>query len=285
MYANLVSGKIVNAGNYTAYIEFKSSNKNYILPQNLVAQVEILPKPILLEFSEYTNLVEDGSVHPVTIRLLGTIEDDFEDYTVTYSASPIKAGIYKVTVNLNANSNYTILSSNSLTYEILTNNKTYVGDGVVINIKGGGFSSSASLNACDVDVSEFNQVLQESALIKKYDAFKLEIDGTNSNKEIDVTYKSGTSNINAKYIRVYEISNGHLLEVEFETIRNQLKFSANIDDKIIIIEQKDSVEMTSRYIYLIVILSVVSIIIMTLIIYKNIKSRKKIENFINIIDD
>ena len=92
-------------------------------------------------------------------------------------------------------------------------------------------------------------------------------------------------NINAKYIRVYKISNGHLLEVEFETIRNQLKFSANIDDKIIIIEQKDSVEMTSRYIYLIVILSVVSIIIMTLIIYKNIKSRKKIENFINIIDD
>ena len=244
-----------------------------------------MPKPILLEFSEYTNLVEDGSVHPVTIRLLGTIEDDFEDYTVTYSASPIKAGIYKVTVNLNANSNYTILSSNSLTYEILTNNKTYVGDGVVINIKGGGFSSSASLNACDVDVSEFNQVLQESASIKKYDAFKLEIDGTNSNKEIDVTYKSGTSNINAKYIRVYKISNGNLLEVEFETIRNQLKFSANIDDKIIIIEQKDSVEMTSRYIYLIVILSVVSIIIMTLIIYKNIKSRKKIENFINIIDD
>ena len=92
-------------------------------------------------------------------------------------------------------------------------------------------------------------------------------------------------NINAKYIRVYKISNGNLLEVEFETIRNQLKFSANIDDKIIIIEQKDSVEMTSRYIYLIVILSVVSIIIMTLIIYKNIKSRKKIENFINIIDD
>ena len=285
VYANLVSGKIVNAGNYTAYIEFKSSNKNYILPQNLVAQVEILPKPILLEFSEYTNLVEDGSVHPVTIRLLGTIEDDFEDYTVTYSASPIKAGIYKVTVNLNANSNYTILSSNSLTYEILTNNKTYVGDGVVINIKGDGFSSSASLNACDVDVSEFDQILQESASIKKYDAFKLEIDGTNSNKEIDVTYKSGTSNINAKYIRVYKISNGNLLEVEFETIRNQLKFSANIDDKIIIIEQKDSVEMTSRYIYLIVILSVVSIIIMTLIIYKNIKSRKKIENFINIIDD
>lgn len=285
VYANLVSGKIINAGTYTAYIEFKSSNKNYYLPNNMVAQVVILPKPVLLEFSNYTNLVEDGSVHPVTIRLLGTIEDDFDDYTVTYSASPVKAGIYTVTVNLNANSNYTILSSNSLTYEILTNNKTYVGDGVVISIKGSGFSSSANLNASDVDVSEFNQVLQESGSIKKYDAFKLEIDGTNTSKEIDVTYKSGTSNLNAKYIRVYKISNGCLHEVEFETVRNQLKFSANIDDKIIIIEQKDSVEMTSGYIYIIAILSVVSILIMTLIIYKNIKSRKKVKNFINIIND
>lgn len=278
----MVASKMINAGTYTCFIEFKNHNSNYITPEKLTCTVTIFKKQILIDFSGYSGLVEDGLRKNIGVSFIGLIEDKFDDYQVAYSDTPIKSGVYTITVSLNQNCNYTLLNSNVLEFEILTGIKSYLDKDFEIKIRGEGFSHESNIQVDDLNKSYVQGVLDSMGVnTKDYDAFKLGVKGDTSKQEISVSYKVHNRTLNSKYIRIFRSNSDSLQEIDFQAVNNTLKFSANVDDSIVIVYEKDNIETNVPIIIAITILSLFSITSILYLVVVFQKRKKTVTKFID----
>ena len=278
---NIVTKKVINVGEYVSYVDFIVVNQNYKTPERLVAYSKVLPKPILVEFSGYKNLVEDGTRHDVSVNFIGLVENNFDDYKIIYSAEPVVAGEYTVKVELNENSNYVILGTNSLNFEILTSEKTYINQDLEILIKGDGFSTTSNIVLLQNEKIE-EKLLGAGIVPKEYSAFKLEMNDVENRKEVSISLKPNTINIaNSKSIKVYKISNNEFTEIDFELKNNKINFVANLGDEIVVVEEKGEMEKNQLLIAVVILSALVSIGVVVFVILKRKPKKKKVDYFID----
>lgn len=280
--ANIVSNKVINVGEYISYVEFLVVNPNYKTPERLVAYSKVLPKPILVEFSNYKNLVADGTRHDISVNFVGLVDNNFDDYKLIYSAEPVLAGEYTVKVELNENSNYVILGANTLNFEILTSEKTYIDQDLEILIKGDGFSTTSNIVLLQNEKIE-EKLLGAGIVPKEYSAFKLEMNDVENRKEVSISLKPNTINTaNSKSIKVYKISNNELTEIDFELKNNKINFVANLGDEIVVVEEKGEMEKNKLLIAIIIFSAFVSIEIIVFVAFKKRHKKAKTDIFVNI---
>ncbi len=281
---NIVKQSMINVGEYVVYAEFSVINPNYIAPNRLKAEVVILPRPILIEFSNYTNILEDGQTHEINVNFIGLVDENFQGYKIIYNKTPIIAGQYIAKVELNENSNYVIYGVDTLTFEILTDTKTYINENLEITVKGDGFSESSKINleSINEDIIE-KEIYKINSNIKNFDCFKIKIDDEENQKDIKVSLKVNTLDLNnSDYIKVYTLKNGQLQEIDFVIDRNVLEFDAHINVEIVIIEENTFTE--NNLILIVSLLFICLISLITILVLINKYSNKRKKTTINFID-
>lgn len=235
---NFVMGSMVNVGEYVVYVDFTVANNNYNKPDRLTAKVTINKKPILVEFSGYTGLIEDGNRKDINVKFIGVVDKNFDGYKKIYSSEPISAGKYTLNIQLNDNSNYEILGVTSQDFEILTNTKSYKDGTFQVQILGEGFSENSEVNIVQTTNKLAENLQNEGMNIKNYQAFKIEMSNIDGVKNINVTLKTTSINLSKdKNIKLFKVLDGNLREVECKVYNNQLVFDANVGDEIIIVEE------------------------------------------------
>ena len=272
---NIIGGYKVNAGEYDVYCEFILSNFNYNLPNPLQTKLKINPRPILVTFADCSGIVADGSFKGVNVSFVGLVDNNFDGYTLNYSATPINAGTYTCTVDLKPNSNYVIINKNSITYQILTSTMSYTDPVYDVIVEGDGFSVDNSVTIIESNSADIEPTI--SAMhVKKYKAFEISVDDATMNEEIDVTIAIKAFAVeNVKYLKLYKLESGKLKEIEYIRDNGKLKFTANTNDQIILIEELTEVDKNQVWIYLIISLAMVAFMIMLSISIVYIMSKKK----------
>lgn len=272
---NIVGGNKTNAGEYDVYCEFALINSNYNLPSPMQTKFTINKRPILVTFANYTGLIADGTFKGVDVSFVGVIETNFDGYTLSYSNTPINAGIYSCTVELKPNSNYTILNNRTITYEILTSTMSYTDQLYDMIVEGDGFSADTTVSIVESNSADIEPKI--SAMhVKKYKAFEISVDDESMNEEIDVTLSIRAFSVeNVKYLKLYKLESGKLKEIDYVRDNGKLKFTANTNDQIILIEELTEVDKNQVWIYLIISLAIVSFMIMLSISIVYIMSKKR----------
>lgn len=278
---NLVMGTLINAGEYIVYVDFTVVNENYNKPDRITATVVINKKPVLLEFSGLTGLIEDGNKKDITVKFIGTIESDFDEYKKIYSQEPITAGVYTLTVNLNENSNYEILGVNTVKFEILTNSKSYKDDNFQMQIAGEGFSKSAEVSIIPAESNIDEKLQNEGVQSVNFQAFKIVMSDVDEAKNISVTLKTTSINLSSNNIKLFKIKDGDLHELACNVYNNQIVFEASIGDELVIVEEKVPVEINYPLIITLSGVILLAIISSTIVIIKKRKSKKQVDNFID----
>ncbi len=119
--ADNVTG-IRNVGEYDIVGINYTTNTNYVA--NMVAgsgenKLHVVPMPLTVEFYYYENLVYDGNLKNIAVRVFGTEESkDVIGLQIDYGNKPIRnAGKYTITASL-TNPNYKITNSSTLEFSI-----------------------------------------------------------------------------------------------------------------------------------------------------------------------
>lgn len=274
---NIVGGNKINVGEYEVICQFSLSNNNYILPSPICVTMTILRRPILVDFSNYSGLVADGNVKNIDVRLIGVVESNFDEYSVTYNKTPINAGFYTCDVKLNDNSNYEIIGKHTITFEILTDTKNYSDIEYDMVVEGGGFSADTNITIVDSNSEDVVETL-DNYHVKKYKAFEIYMDSEDGNQEVVVTLAIKSFAVeNVKYLKLYKLESGKLKEIEYTRDNGKLKFIANTNDQIILLEEMNQVDKNQVWIYVIVALAIVSFVCILSISIVYIISKKRIK--------
>lgn len=272
-YTLLNANNLVNVGSYDVVCKFNVTNRNYNIPSELEATLTIEPKPILVEFYNYDGLIEDDQIKSIDVRLVGVINNAFKGYYLSYDKQPQKAGKYVCTLVLK-DSNYVIIGSNKISFEILTNYKEYKDQVYDIILEGEGFSSETNVTIVD-DQSEDFVMMMNSHDVKKYKTFEIKVDGGVA-QDIDVTMSLKTFAVeNIKYLKLYKLESGKLKQIDYIIDSGTIKFSAMTNDQIVVLEERDLVERNLVMVYIIVTLAVVILMINISISIVYVMSKKK----------
>lgn len=278
---SVASKNIINVGEYIVYADFTVTNNNYNKPARISAKVKINPKPVLVEFSGYSLLVEDGTQKEIKVNFLNVLENDFDDYSLVYSSDPILAGKYTVRVVMNENSNYEIVGSDSLDFEIMSKSKTYIGSNISLQIDGDYFPASAEVSIGLVNQDDVSAKLNDLGVTPKTtQAFTIKMSDVDK-KEINVAIQKNSLQVSDfDNVKIYKLRDNELIEINYYLDANAIKFSAYVDDEIIIVEEKTFMEKNS-WIYILAI-SIAVLSIAAICLWKFLPRKKKqIEHFID----
>lgn len=272
-YTLIGASNLVNVGVYDVVCKFNVTNRNYNIPSDLEATLKIDPKPILVEFSNYTGLIEDGQPKTIDVKLIGVIDNSFKDYVLSYDKQPIKAGKYNCTIILK-NNNYIIVGSNKISFEILTNYKEYKDQVYDMILEGEGFSSETKVTIVDNESEDIVMMLNAYD-VKKYKTFEIKVDG-NDPQDIDVTMSLKSFAVeNIKYLKLYKLESGKLKQIDYTIDSGKIKFTAMTNDQIVVIEEMDIVERNQVIVYLIVAIAVIALMLNISIAIVYVMSKKK----------
>ena len=276
---NIVGGNLINVGEYVVYVDFTVVNNNYIAPDRLSAKVVINKKPILLQFSGYTGLIEDGKKKDINVEFLGVLESPFDGYTKIYSSEPINAGTYTLNVELTSKSNYYISGTSSISFEILTTSKSYINSNMQVKIESDGFSANSDITIENIEDDKINSQLKAIGVnFKSYNQFKILVDNADS-KDINVTLKTNTINLsNANRIKVYTLKDGNLEQIEHSIVSGQLVFNTTVGDEIVLVEEMEESNNTIWIVAIVASLVLIAGITAFTLIKR--KKRKQVDYFI-----
>ncbi|HHU43130.1 MAG TPA: leucine-rich repeat protein [Clostridiales bacterium] len=147
--------KGINVGEYQAKATFVYDEHNYHAIEDMTATLTIVRRDITVSFSDYEDLIYDGSVKSVGV-VLNNIPDEEEDLSpiITYNKEVLNPGRYTVTVTIN-NDNYNLVGKNSLDFILYLDkleNQDQVGNKDVI-----AFADKGFLPEADIDVVNLHQ--------------------------------------------------------------------------------------------------------------------------------
>lgn len=253
--ANISYPNIKNVGSYTAIVEF-SVNSNYIRPSNLQAEITINPRPVYVEFSGYEDIVANGEVKSISVRLSNVVNNEDVGYEVIYSSTPIEAGNYTCSVELNSNSNYYIVGNSSIDFVIKVDKKVYNNNDIMVEVTGEHFLADSEVKLESLEEKQVVNTLKSiNGNVKNYAMYKLVVDDENIGK-VTVAIKSNTLSVNqSSYLRVYKLIDGGLEEIAFEVSDGKIIFEALPNDQLVLIQEEN---LTNRNITMVVIVAIVS---------------------------
>lgn len=264
MTANIVCTEIKDVGVYSVYAEFVVDN-NHIKPSNMSAEIEILPKHVILEFKNYKDLIEDGNLKYIDVDFLGVIENDFNKYTMTYSAEPKLAGTYTVEVALLPYTNYILDGETTLTFYILSPTKIVESDDFYI-VATGGFLPNADISLESSEISKDSEILSDLDLnINKSTSLKFSL--TEISEPVTISLQGIDTN---KNIKLYRVSGNTLTLVDIEIKDNYLSFELNGNEEFLLIEENTT---SFGFIYLALIILLILLIISFIITYVILKKK------------
>lgn len=265
---------IKNVGTYTVVAEF-IVDSNYNKPNNLEATIVVTPKPIFVKLKEDVNYIANGKTINASVIFEGVLTGDVVGYNLSYLPSnPVLAGNYTVIVALKPNSNYVISGSNTLNLVVMSETKVYEDDKIHITATGGGFLPDTELSvevSNDLELSEFKSTLNS---VEKFNRLKICLDGAKESEPITISLKTKMVNLNnAKNIKLYKISDGELIEIEYKVENDSLVFEASNLDEFILVENQSSMNISLIIILITLAVLAVSGAIVTIVLIRKKKHK------------
>jgi hypothetical protein len=259
-----------DVGDYQVKCTFDCSNSNYYKPDPIYARVTITKRPVMAIFTEPSNMIANGIAKEIIVSFNNIVEGENINYTSNYSAEPINAGQYTLTINIPSTSNYSLSGSSEYTFKIFTNTLSVRAEGVNVKFYG----KFTDIN--NVDVTKVNNTNIETMLedknVKSYTSLNFAY--TNySTDSIQVSVKAGDIVSSTKYLRLYRVSGDSLEEVEYSLKGGLIIFNLSSNSEIVFVEG-NTIAYTYRFaIYTIYGLTVLAGIGYIIFIVRYAKSR------------
>jgi len=234
---SITHSEIKNVGTYNIVASFTVGD-NYNKPSDLTAVITVLPKPVVVQFSNHLNLMYTGETQYISVSVVGMIVE--EEYTVVYSAEPREVGEYMCEVILAADSNYTIPGDTRCYFDIHTDHKTFSDDDYVLNVTNGMFKASNEVyvDKITLDTSVFGRINALHTDIAFVDSLKIMSDHGESAVSVSLELKDLNLK-NAKHITVYSLNTeGQLIKVNYQVVGNALQFSALPNSSFVIVQDR-----------------------------------------------
>lgn len=233
---NLVYPKIKDVGKYTVLASF-STDANHICPSPLTATITVSPKPVVVHFNNYSNLLYTGEVQEISCTISGMLDE--EDFSIIYSNEPREVGEYTAQVVLQTNSNYIIWNSSICTFNIYANTKTTSSDEYTLTLEGGLFSATETAKLKTVTLSDAvqNSLASIHKDLSNVESFKISLDGNYDELETYLKLSSLKAS-SSKTLTLYTLSNdGTLQKLDYTLSDGTLSFKATPNTTIILVEE------------------------------------------------
>ena len=261
--------EIKNVDEYTVVASF-TVDSNYNKPKDIQAKIEILPKPVVVHFSNNLNLMYTGKAQYVTVELIGMVDN--EEYTIQYSKEPVEAGNYTCEVILSKDSNYELKGDTILFFDIHLSTLTTTTDKYTLTVSEGIFKVDRELSvekiSLNTDVTtkldtlhKENECIEAVKIISEDKEEKIKI-----NLELkDLDLRKG------KGLVVYTLGeNGTLKEVSFSVDNNCLNLELLPNTTIILV--KERIDHTTTI--LLVTIAILTLCISLLTVYMALRKHK-----------
>lgn len=239
--------EIRNVGEYEIRVKFKA-DKNHKTPEDLVAEIKVLPRGIHVYFSDYMDLKYTGEKQRITISVVGILDN--EGVVVEYSEPPIEAGNYTCRVTLKENSNYIILGDNTCVFNIYLEQKEVVDADYSISIEGGMFTEDSEVK---IQSTTLNKSTKQNldAMYENLDVCEcFKILSESQENEVKFKVSLNTLNLNSAYVLYLVSQTGELTKLDYALDENTLIFNAPTNSTFVLLKEKTQ---TSKALYLVLI--------------------------------
>lgn len=261
--------EIKNVDKYTVVASF-TVDSNYNKPKDIQAKIEILPKPVVVQFSNNLNLMYTGKAQYVAVELIGMVDN--EEYTIQYSKEPVEAGNYTCEVILSKDSNYELKGDTILFFDIHLSSLTTTTDKYTLTVSKGIFKVDKELSvekiSLNTDVTtkldtlhKENECIEAVKIISEDKEEKIKI--SLELKDLDLRKGKG--------LVVYTLGeDGTLKEVSFSVDNNCLNLELLPNTTIILV--KERIDNTTTI--LLVVIVILTLCITLLTVYITLRKRK-----------
>lgn len=268
----IIHPEIKNVGRYDIVATF-AVNSNYNKPANIPAVIEILPKSLVVNFTDNLNLMYNGNIQYITVNVVGLVDN--EEYSIVYSDEPKEPGNYSCEVILSATSNYKINGDTKCYFDIHTDTKTYTSDEYSLTVSNGMFKADNPLLVDKVQLSKEveNKVKALHEEMVFMDSIKIIAD--HSEEEISVSLELKELNLNKnKAITVYRLgADGSISEIDYDIVGNTIRFSSLPNSSYIVVSDKVDNSLLTLLIVILVLFTAVLGFSVAMII-RNVKLKK-----------
>lgn len=259
----LVHTAIKDVGEYTVTAEIEVGS-NYSRP-TWSSKITVVPKSITVIFSDYENIVEDGTLKSISVKLNGVLESNFESYEVTYEPKPIASGSYICTVKLVGKTNYVLVGERSKEFTIYPSKKVYSNNDMSVTVQGNGGNLSNLEVTCTTDDKLVEYSLKSvSTRIAGYNV----INFSGDEKEVSVSLDTNLNVSNVENIKVFKYSDGMLTEIDFDIKNGKISFEGDSGYSYVVLEESTT---NTTLIIIIIALSVLLVsvfVVLTIFIVK-----------------
>ncbi len=268
--------EIKNVGEYDVIAAFVV-DANYNTPVQLLATIEILPKPITISFSNHLNLMYNGETQYITVNVTGMVDN--EEYTISYSGEPKEPGEYCCEVVLAYDTNYVAMSDTMCYFNIHTETKTYNGEKYNLTVSNGMFKADNELSVNKITLSKEveSQIKTMHEEMVFMDSIKIIAD--HSEEEISISLELKELNLSKnKAVTLYRLTNdGKLEKVEYTVVGNRITFSSLPNTNYVIVSDK----VDNSIMILLIIVATLFVVVTAfsvVMVIKNKKLKKAKEN-------
>ncbi len=277
----LLHGTIKSVGKYTVIAKFTTSNPNYNKPTDIVGEVKITPRTVVVCFDNHIGLMYNGETQFIDVSISGMVDN--EAYTITYSSEsrvegassePREAGPYKCEVTLSEKSNYVIAGDSICYFEIYTNTREINNDDFRMVVSDGIFSAEGDLSVNSLKLSNYldNEIKIKHDKAEKIKSFRIESDYNEEPINVSIEIKDMELK-STRGVTVYRInSSGDLEEIKYTILDGALNFEIDNSSSIVVV--KDEVDNSVMILLIIIAVLFAGALSMT-IIHIITKKRKK----------
>lgn len=278
LYYSITNIVCKDAGRYEMTCTFSGENNNYLVPANLTAIVEISKKSLTAEFTNPDNMIANGIRKDITVRLVGFVKDETIAPIVTYSANPVNAGKYICYVNIPANPNYILTGKVAYEFSILSDDVRYHDDKVSFLLEGM-FDGDGNVKVVHNNNNAIIANLLIDEDIKTFKCMSLSYSSYSQDPvKISVPVKDVVGN--SKYLKVFKLINGELVELDYTIENNLVTFNLNSGGDIVFVEEQSMLYKNRFAIMIVSILAVLSVITSVAFVLTHHKKKNKLVNIV-----
>lgn len=253
-------------GEYVAYANFTSTNSNYKNPDTMSCMVVITPKPITIY---YDNNYMQGINKFIELKFDGILNEDKVQAKVTYEKS-IEEDRTMMTLSvtlLNSVNYYIEEKSSSQTFVISSRSEIF--DEITASVTEVVSKDNNSMKITENNTLEINNAVNNLKLhIKNYEV--LNVAGKDYNGVITINLNDFNDKLNLKYLKVYSLIDGELVEVDYIIENDMLTINCNEDMSLVFVKLDNHLvrNILLMIIFIVLSLSIVAVLIVLTTKYK-----------------
>lgn len=259
-----------DAGTYSITCSFSSTTDNYIVPSPIETTLTINKKPIRVVFTPPANPLANNDTKECLVSFEDTVYNEIPQHEISYSGDTSVPGTHTCFVHLPDNSNYTFANANFYDFIVFASKVSHKDNDINLTLTGE-FNPAIELTITKTTNTQEIINLMSTQDHESYTSYNIEFSDFTT-KSVTVSVVAETVTTNVKYLKIYKVEDGKLINIKYTTSKNNIVFELSQDEQLIFVQENTSVQKNIFPIILVSIISTISLI--TIAIFVTIHKRK-----------